>query len=159
MKTLALIAAVSLVTPANGIDMLPFYDAGPKVERASHVSKPKKQASKPKPKKKTAAKKAAPTKVMAAEYRTEDVVRCIAPVRVVGSQDIREQAAEDSARKAWAEAVRWAHGESFQDIQNARDYQKRCARSSIGETMGQYFSRCEIVATPCRPAMVKGGGQ
>jgi hypothetical protein len=52
--------------------------------------------------------------------------------------------------------VRWTHGESFQDFANAQNYQRRCSRSSIGEALGQYFTRCEITADPCRPGMIEG---
>ena len=160
MKTIIAIFAMSLPANAQGIDMIPYYDnAPPKIERVSHVSKPK--PVKAKKKKQKIARKAAPkidpdTKVMAAEYRSEQSTRCLAPVRVVGSQDVRPDAAEASAQKAWMEAVRWTHGEAFQDFGNSKDYQKRCSRSSIGEALGQYFTRCEITASPCRPGMVEG---
>ena len=85
--------------------------------------------------------------------------KCLDPVRVVGSQDIREDAAEASAKKAWSEMVRWQHGESFQDFELATGYAKRCSRSSIGEALGQYFTRCEIEAQPCRAGMVKEGNK
>jgi len=158
----ALIVALFFSAPAHaeGLDMLHLYDnAPPKIERVSHVSKPK--PVKAKKKKQKIARKAAPkidpdTKVMAAEYRSEQSTRCLAPVRVVGSQDVRPDAAEASAQKAWMEAVRWTHGEAFQDFGNSKDYQKRCSRSSIGEALGQYFTRCEITASPCRPGMVEG---
>lgn len=159
---LGLLFVGAIPASAQGVDMLPLY--GPDkvaVEKVSY-STPKKHKAKPKRVHKVAAKKATPkpddgTRVAAARYEIEGVVRCLAAVRVVGSQDVREGAAEESAKKAWAEMVRWQHGEAYQDFANAKDYAKRCARSSIGETLGQYFSRCEIVATPCRPAMVKGG--
>ena len=152
MKTLIL-CVTCLATPAYGVDMLPYYETQTvKVEKVSHVSKKKPR----KVVKRKAAPKPSPTKVYAAEYRTDEVMRCLAPVRVVGSQDVREGAAEASAQKAWAEAVRWTHGESYQDFANARDYAKRCSRSSIGEALGQYFTRCEITASPCRPGMVSG---
>jgi len=167
MKTALLIASLVFAAPAsaNGIDMMWSYDNAKPAPAKTYrhtVSAPKK-AKPSKKKRKTYAKKAAPkssgTAVMAAEYRTEQVMKCLPAVRVVGSQDIRETAAEDSARKAWAEAVRWAHGEAYMDISNAKDYQRRCSRSSIGEVVGQVFERCEIVATPCRPGMVSGGAK
>jgi hypothetical protein len=83
--------------------------------------------------------------------------KCLEPVRVVGSQDVRQDAAEDSARKAWAEIVRWESGESFMNIENATGYQSRCSRSSIGETLGVTLNRCEIIAKPCRPGLVEKG--
>lgn len=159
MKTLITLLALSLPAQANEIDLLPYYDnAPPKVERVSTPAK-----AKPKPKKKKpVVRKAAPkpsqnTKVMAAEYRSEQVMRCIAPVRVVGSQDIREDAALESAKKAWAEIVRWESGEAWMDVNNAMGMKTRCGRSSIGEALGQVLNRCEIVASPCKPGMVEAG--
>lgn len=99
----------------------------------------------------SAPKKKPGTRVMAIEHKEPEPKKgCLPPIRVVGSQDIREDAAEESAKKAWAEQVRWSHGESYQDINNAIAYAKRCSRSSIGEALGQYFSRCEVEAAPCR---------
>lgn len=101
------------------------------------------------------AKKHPGTKVEAF-VKQQERPKCLESVRVVGSQDIREDAAESSAKKAWSEMVRWQHGESFQDFELATGYSKRCSRSSIGEALGQYFTRCEIEAQPCRAGMVKG---
>lgn len=166
MKLPALIL-IAFIAPAQGqqAEQLAFYGDGvtnrPAVHQASarYTPKAKKVKRKAKPKAR-AAKKAAPkpdpTRVLAAEYRPDEVVRCLFPVRVVGSQDLRESAAEDSAKKAWAEHVRWNFGESFMGIENAQDYQKRCSRSSIGEAMGAVLNRCEVSAKPCRPGMVKG---
>lgn len=77
---------------------------------------------------------------------------CLKPVSVVGSQYLNDAGAEDSAKKGWAEAVRFHHGEAYMDMQHAKSYARRCTRSSIGEVAGQVFFRCEITATPCRPA-------
>lgn len=152
MKALIVLAALTLPANANGIDLLPHYaNDAPKVER-SHVIK----VSNPKPKAKPRKRKAHAFRPAPPPVNTDSVTRCLAPVRVVGSQDIREGAAEDSAKRAWAEYVRWTHGEAFQDFANATDYQKRCSRSSIGEALGQYFHRCEITANPCRPGMTEG---
>jgi hypothetical protein len=85
--------------------------------------------------------------------------RCLDTVRVVGSQWVAEEGAEDSAKKAFMEEVRWRHGESFMSIDNARDYEKRCSRSSVGEAVGQTLVRCEIAARPCRPPMKIGTGK
>lgn len=152
MKMMLALIAFSLPANASGIDMLPMYD------QVVKVSAPKKAAAKPKPKPKPKPRYGyrAPPKDTAPKLASEAVTRCLAPVRVVGSQDVREGAAEESAKKAWMELVRWQSGESFQDIANASDYQRRCSRSSIGEAMGQYFHRCEIVANPCRPGMTEG---
>jgi hypothetical protein len=151
MKTL--LALLVFATPVQAFDMLPNYDTAPKIEKASHVHKAKPKAKKSK--KHGHSFRPAPT-APTTSLATEAVTRCLAPVRVVGSQDLRPDAAEASAQKAWAEMVRWTHGEAFQDFANAKDYQKRCSRSSIGEALGQYFTRCEITASPCRPGMVEG---
>lgn len=81
----------------------------------------------------------------------EDRLVCLDRVRVVGSQWANENGAEDSARKAWMEQVRWRFGESAMTIEAAQDYSKRCSRSSIGEFANQIFYRCEVQAKPCRP--------
>lgn len=155
MKALMAMAALIVPAQAQGIDMLPFYENAPrKVERAPVVkvsaSKPKRKA---KPRRRVyASRPAAPV----VPVNTDAVTRCLAPVRVVGSQDVRESAAEESAKKAWMERVRFESGEMFQDIGNAQSYAKRCVRSSIGEALGQYFHRCEVEALPCRPGMTEG---
>jgi hypothetical protein len=154
MKTLIAMLAFTVPAQANGVDLLPHYET-PKVEKVSHVqpkkaTKAKAKKSKPKPTKSYSFRQAPPA------LPAEAVTRCLGAVRVVGSQDVREQAAEDSAKRAWAELVRWTYGESFQDFANAQNFQKRCSRSSIGEALGQYFTRCEITADPCRPGMIEG---
>lgn len=155
MKTLIALLAFTVPAHSEGLDMLQLYDA-PKVEHVSHVqTKPKVKAKAKKPKRQGHSFRPSPA-APAPTIATEAVTRCLAPVRVVGSQDVRVDAAEDSAKKAWAESVRWTHGESYQDFANAKDYQKRCSRSSIGEALGQFFTRCEITASPCRPGMVDG---
>ena len=152
MKTLIAMLAFTVPAQANGIDLLPHYET-PKVEKVSHVQKAKPKA-KPKPRKSYSFRPAPP--VDAPKLASDAVARCLPPVRVVGSQDLRPDAAEQSALKAWAEMVRWTHGESYQDFENAKGYQKRCSRSSIGEALGQYFTRCEVSASPCRPGMIEG---
>jgi len=105
-------------------------------------------------------KKAKPNsgpRVMAYQQRApEEKVKCLAPVRVVGSQFVTEHGAEESAQKSWMEAVRFDSGEQFMSLDNARDYSRRCARSSVGEIAGQTFYRCEVIAKPCRPLLVLG---
>ena len=103
----------------------------------------------------TAKKKPHPGTKVEAFVKVAPKLKCLEPVRVVGSQDIREDAAEESARKAWAEIVRWDSGEAFMNIENATGYKRRCGRSSIGEALGQVLNRCEITAAPCRPEMVE----
>ena len=36
---------------------------------------------------------------------------------------------------------------------NAKDFESRCGRVSIGEVVGQVTYRCEILARPCKPPM------
>lgn len=155
MKTLIALIAMTMPVNASGIDLLPLYETAPKVVKVSHHA-PVKRHKKP-AKRKGHSFRPAPV-APATPLASEAVTRCLAPVRVVGSQDVREGAAEDSAKKGWMEAVRWAHGESYQDIANVAPgtYQKRCSRSSIGEALGQFLHRCEITAVPCRPGMVEG---
>jgi hypothetical protein len=81
---------------------------------------------------------------------------CYNAIRVVGSQGLSEDAAEQSAQKGWMEQVRWKHGEHAMDIGNARSYVKRCSRSSIGEVLDKTFHRCEVEAKPCRPKFEDG---
>jgi hypothetical protein len=81
---------------------------------------------------------------------------CYSAVRVVGSQAISEEGAEQSAQKGWMEAVRWKHGEHAMDVGNSRSYVKRCSRSSIGEVLDKTFHRCEVEAKPCRPKFEDG---
>jgi hypothetical protein len=81
---------------------------------------------------------------------------CYSAIRVVGSQGLSEDAAEQSAQKGWMEQVRWKHGEHAMDIGNARSYVKRCSRSSIGEVLDKTFHRCEVEAKPCRPKFEDG---
>jgi hypothetical protein len=155
MKTL--IATLMLITPANAFDMLPNYENAPaKVERV-HVVKHQHKPKKVKAKKKKPTREGYSFRSPAPPPPPPDsVTRCLAPVHVVGSQDVRPDVAESSAQKAWMEQVRWTYGEAWQDFSNATEYKKRCSRSSIGEALGQYFTRCEITASPCKPGMIEG---
>jgi hypothetical protein len=103
-----------------------------------------------------------PTKVMAYVKREgeKDVVSadrrefsCADKVRGLGTQWIGTEGALDAAKKDWMERVRYDYGESFLDMNNAKDFISRCGRVSIGETMGQVMYRCEIVARPCKGIM------
>lgn len=81
----------------------------------------------------------------------DDLVKCYDTVRVVGSQWANESGAEESAQKAWMERVRWSLGEAAMSIDAAKNYSKRCSRSSVGELANQVLHRCEVQARPCRP--------
>jgi len=102
-------------------------------------------------------------KVMAYERREKEMERaeakddhgatCVAKVRGLGTQWIGTQGAMDAAKKDWMERVRYDHGESYLDLTNAKDFESRCGRTSIGEIAGQVTYRCEIVARPCKAPM------
>lgn len=97
--------------------------------------------------------KRSPTKVKAYVERAPEPICGKTAVSVVGSQYLNEPGAEESAQKAWHEAVRFHFGESYMDLARARDYRHRCSRSSIGEALGQIMHRCEVSAIPCKPPM------
>jgi hypothetical protein len=78
---------------------------------------------------------------------------CLDKVRGLGTQWIGTEGALEAAKKDWMERVRYDHGESFLDMGNAKDFESRCGRTSIGETAGQVLYRCEILARPCKPPM------
>lgn len=78
---------------------------------------------------------------------------CADKVRGLGTQWIGTEGALDAAKKDWMERVRYDYGESFLDMNNAKDFVSRCGRVSIGETMGQVMYRCEILARPCKGTM------
>jgi len=87
------------------------------------------------------------------EFAARPEVQCSDKVRGLGTQWIGTEGALDAAKKDWMERVRYDYGESFLDMNNARDFVSRCGRVSIGETMGQVMYRCEIVARPCKGVM------
>jgi len=78
---------------------------------------------------------------------------CLDRVRGLGTQWIGTEGALEAAKKDWMERVRYDHGESFIDMTNAKDFESRCGRVSIGEVAGQVTYRCEILARPCKPPM------
>ncbi len=93
-------------------------------------------------------------RVMAYERRDEDRDgQCASKVRGLGTQWIGTEGAMDAAKKDWMERVRYDHGESYLDLTNAKEFESRCGRVSVGEVAGQVMYRCEIIARPCRPQM------
>ena len=84
--------------------------------------------------------------------------KCVEKVRGLGTQWIGTKGALDAAKKDWMERVRYDHGESFVDMTNAKDFESRCGRVSIGEVAGQVTYRCEIVARPCKAPLKEAGG-
>jgi len=99
------------------------------------------------------------TKVMAYAKREEDArteddgFQCVEKVRGLGTQWIGTEGAMSAAKKDWMERVRYDHGESYVDMSNARDFESRCGRVSIGEIAGQVTYRCEVHARPCKPPL------
>jgi len=99
------------------------------------------------------------TKVMAYAKREEhaksedDGFQCVDKVRGLGTQWIGTEGAMSAAKKDWMERVRYDHGESYVDMSNARDFESRCGRVSIGEIAGQVTYRCEVHARPCKPPL------
>ena len=136
---IALASLIALTGTAQAFD--PFYFDEPAPRRKvvkRHHHKPKAPA------------------VMAYQKRYDTKPTCVWPIRVVGSQWATESGAEESAQKAYMERVRYELGESYMDLKNSRDYMKRCSRSSIGELASATLHRCEVIATPCRPALSEG---
>ena len=76
--------------------------------------------------------------------------------RAVGDQHLTVDGAKKAAGDAWAGAVRFHYGEKWMALDNARNVDYVCSRSSIKEggvtTLGQTLNRCEITATPCQPS-------
>ena len=76
--------------------------------------------------------------------------RCRDTRRVVGDQGLSVALAQGQADKSWAADVRFHLGERYMDVSNAEDVTYECSRSSVGETLGQTFHRCQISAKPCK---------
>ena len=74
-------------------------------------------------------------------------VACHARRRVVGEERTSKNKARRAADDAWMGAVRYDHGERFQDLNHARDVRHNCDPSSI---LGRVRFRCVVEATPCR---------
>ena len=97
-------------------------------------------------------------RVLAYERRDKDRSedrdgQCASKVRGLGTQWIGTEGAMDAAKKDWMERVRYDHGESYLDLTNAKEFESRCGRVSVGVVAGQVMYRCEIVARPCKPQM------
>ena len=81
---------------------------------------------------------------------------CHARRRVIGEEQAGKKKALDNAQKAWMNAVRYDHGERYQDINHAKDVRQTCDFSShirpgIAEKLFKRdFFRCVVEATPCR---------
>lgn len=66
--------------------------------------------------------------------------------RVVGDEKTTKARALRAAERAWMGAVRYDHGERFQDLNNAKDIRRNCDPSSVRDQS----VRCVVEATPCR---------
>lgn len=94
----------------------------------------------------------------AAPYHEPERI-CAGKVRGVGIQWLTEEGALEKAKDDWRARVRYDLGESYLDLANADSFEKRCGRTSIGEVAGQVFTRCEIIARPCKGTFSKLEGQ
>jgi hypothetical protein len=83
--------------------------------------------------------------------------QCKDRIRIVGDQHLTVDGAKGAADKAWSQTVRFYHGERFMDVANASGAAYTCSRSSVGETLGQVFNRCELEAKPCAPQRQEPG--
>jgi hypothetical protein len=85
--------------------------------------------------------------------KEDDGFQCVEKVRGLGTQWIGTEGALQAAKKDWMERVRYDYGESYVDMANAREFESRCGRVSIGEIAGQVTYRCEVHARPCKPPL------
>jgi hypothetical protein len=99
------------------------------------------------------------TQVRGYTWRADDDDRdyrgCRDTKRVVGNQHLTVNGAKAEADKAWIQSIRFYYGEVFMSLENAKDVKYTCSRSSVGETLGQTFNRCEIEAKPCKAEKVE----
>jgi hypothetical protein len=72
--------------------------------------------------------------------------------RVVGEERPSKEKALRAVDDAWMGAVRYDHGERYQDLNHARDVRHNCDPSSTSAILKRVHFRCVIEATPCRAA-------
>jgi hypothetical protein len=75
---------------------------------------------------------------------------CHARRRVVGEEQPSKRKAQRAADDAWMGAVRYDHGERFQDLNHAKDVRHNCDPSSTSSILKRVHFRCVVEATPCR---------
>lgn len=92
-------------------------------------------------------------RVPGAGERIDHGLLCHARRRVVGEERNTKAKAQRAADNAWMGAVRYDHGERYQDLNNARDVRHNCDPSSTTSILKRVFFRCVIEATPCRGAL------
>ena len=84
--------------------------------------------------------------------------QCLFMVTAKGSEAQTENGALIAAKRAWRAWVRSDHGERYQELDESKNAEYRCWRSSTNESavgkaaelvLGQYRKRCQIWAIPC----------
>ncbi len=70
--------------------------------------------------------------------------------RVVGDERPSQDDARRAAENGWMGAVRYDHGERYQDINRAKDVRLLCGPSSVSAVLKTPHFRCSVEATPCR---------
>jgi hypothetical protein len=154
IRYIALAAALALAAPASASDLNWDWSLGSGSATAKHRS-----AAQYAHRRHRHRSSSSNTKVMAYVKREEqaktedDGFQCVEKVRGLGTQWIGTQGAMEAAKKDWMERVRYDHGESYVDMSNAREFETRCGRVSIGEIAGQVTYRCEVHARPCKPPL------
>jgi hypothetical protein len=153
VRYIALAAALALAAPASASDLNWDWNLGSGSATAKHRSAARYAHRRHRH------RSSSNTKVMAYVKREEtaktedDGFQCVEKVRGLGTQWIGTQGAMEAAKKDWMERVRYDHGESYVDMSNAREFETRCGRVSIGEIAGQVTYRCEVHARPCKPPL------
>jgi len=74
--------------------------------------------------------------------------------RVVGEERTSKALARKSSDDAWMGAVRYDHGERYQDLNHAKDVRHNCDPSSTSSILKRVHFRCVVDATPCRERSV-----
>jgi hypothetical protein len=88
--------------------------------------------------------------VPGAGERIDHGLICHARRRVVGEERPSRAKAQRASDNAWMGAVRYDHGERYQDLNHAKDVRHNCDPSSTTTILKRVFFRCVIEATPCR---------
>lgn len=89
-------------------------------------------------------------RVPGAGERIDHGLFCHARRRVVGEERNTRAKAQRASDNAWMGAVRYDHGERYQDLNHAKDVQHNCDPSSTTTILKRVFFRCVVEATPCR---------
>jgi hypothetical protein len=70
--------------------------------------------------------------------------------RVIGEERSSLDDARRTAENGWMGAVRYDHGERYQDINRAKDVRHICGPSSVSAALRVPHFRCVVEGTPCR---------